>query len=296
MSFLRSHVYRLSRLRRREYWKHAAHHLQQWLGVFCAGRISRALDLTITYGLRWEYFGPLSEKNNLLFNFPGPFSATSQLVQVGTNGLGGAYKRDLNNFGPRLAVAWNPFQNTVVRAGYGIYYDYIPQDLMIANYTTVAGIATNPLGPQAVLPLGFNQGAWNGSATGPVFSAEASGPTIFVTTHNLATPYVGEWNLNIQQQVFRGAAIEIGYVGSKGTRLTRLYDANQDGINPNYGEIDTFATNSDSTYHALQVQARFSNWRHASGFSAYVFSNLWMALQTALISTSPLPLFRKTDD
>jgi hypothetical protein len=230
-------------------------------------------NLTVTYGLRWEYFGPISEKNNLLFNFPGPFSAVSQLQQVGSSGLSGAYRRDLNNFGPRLAVTWSPFQNTVVRAGYGIYYDYIPQDLMIANFTTVAGIATNPLGPQAVLPLGFNQGAWTGTASGPVFTAVPSGTfPIFVTTHNLATPYAGEWNFNIQQKLSRGAAIEIGYVGSKGTRLTRLYDANQDDINTNYGEIDTFATNSSSTYNALQVQARFANWHHFSGFSAYVFS------------------------
>jgi hypothetical protein len=88
----------------------------------------------------------------------------------------------------------------------------------------------------------------------------------------LATPYAGEWNLNIQQQISKGAAIEIGYVGSKGTRLVRLYDANQDDINTNYGEIDTFATNSASTYNALQVQARFNNWHRFSGFSAYVFS------------------------
>jgi Carboxypeptidase regulatory-like domain/TonB-dependent Receptor Plug Domain len=242
------------------------------LAFFAQDEFRVRSNLTVTYGLRWEYFGPISEKNNLLFNFPGPFSATSQLQQVGSSGLSGAYKRDLNNFGPRLAVAWSPFQNTVVRAGYGIYYDYIPQDLMIANFTTVAGIATNPAGPQAVLPLGFNQGAWNGSAPGPVFTTVGGPFPIFVTSHNLATPYVGEWNLNIQQQIAKGAAIEIGYVGSKGTRLTRLFDANQDNINTNFGEIDTFATNSSSTYNALQVQARFSNWHRFSGFSAYVFS------------------------
>src|SRR5580704_4276924 len=243
------------------------------LAFFAQDEFRVRSNLTITYGLRWEYFGPISEKNNLLYNFPGPFSATSQLVRVGTDGLGGAYKRDLNNFGPRLSVAWSPFQDTVVRAGYGIYYDYIPQDLVIANFTTVAGIATNPEGPQAVLPLAFNQGAWAGTPAGPVFSTVTSGPfPLFATTHNLATPYAGEWNLNIQRQISRGAAIEIGYVGSKGTRLARLYDANQDGINPNFGETDTFATNSSSTYNALQVQARFSNWHRFSGFSGYVFS------------------------
>ncbi len=267
------------------------------LAFFAQDEFRVRRNLTVTYGLRWEYFGPVSENNNLLFNFPGPFSASSQLVRVGTNGLSGAYKRDLNNFGPRLAVAWNPFQNTVVRAGYGIYYDYIPQDLMIANFTTVAGIATNPVGPQAVFPLSFNQGPWNGTATGPVFTPVTSGPfPIFVTTHNLATPYVGEWNLNIQEQISRGAAIEIGYVGSKGTRLTRLYDANQDGINPNYGEIDTFATNSASTYNALQVQARFPTGTASPVSLPTSFQNLLTARPTASISISATAAFPQNSD
>ncbi len=244
------------------------------LAFFAQDQFRLRPNLTITYGVRWEYFGPISEKNNLLSNFPGPFGPNSLLETVGKGGLSSAYNRDLNNFGPRIGVAWNPFANTTVRAGYGIFYDYIPQDLIIANFTTVAGIATNPVGAVPVLPLDFNQSSWNGTAAGPVFTPTAgTGPfSVFATTHNLATPYVGEWNLNIQQQISRGAAIEVGYVGSKGTRLTRLYDANQDAINPNYGEVDTFSTNSGSTYNALQVQARFSNWHGFSGFSSYVFS------------------------
>ncbi len=242
------------------------------LAFFAQDQFRVRQNLTVTYGLRWEYFGPISEEHNLLSNFPGPFSPTQQLELVGPGGLSGAYNRDLNNFGPRVSVAWSPFHNTVVRTGYGIYYDYIPQDLLIANFTNSAGIATNPVGPQPVLDVNYNQGAFNGSAPGPVFAGLAATSSIFVTPRNLATPYVGEWNLNIQHQVSKGAAIEVGYVGSKGTRLTRLFDANQDGVNPNFSQVATFATISDSTYNALQVQARFSNWHRFSGFSAYVFS------------------------
>jgi hypothetical protein len=229
-------------------------------------------NLTITYGLRWEYFGPISEAHDLLSNFPGPYSPTAQLEMVGQGGLDGAYERDLNNFGPRVSMAWSPFHNTVVRTGYGIYYDYIPQDLLIANFTNSAGLAANPIGPDAVVGINYNPNAFNGSASGAIFSGLSPTNSIFVTPRNLATPYVGEWNLNIQQQLSRGAAIEIGYAGSKGTRLTRLYDANQDGLNPNYSQVATFATISDSTYNSLQVQARFSNWHRFSGFSGYVFS------------------------
>jgi Carboxypeptidase regulatory-like domain/TonB-dependent Receptor Plug Domain len=242
------------------------------LAFFAQDEFRMRQNVTVTYGLRWEYFGPISESHDLLSNFPGPFSATQQLVMVGHGGLDGAYKRDLKDFGPRVGVAWSPLHNTVVRAGYGIYYDYIPQDLLIANFTNSAGLATNPIGPDAVVDINYNQGAFNGSAPGPVFSGLSPTNSIFVTPRNLDTPYAGEWNLNIQQQVSKGAAVEVGYVGSKGTRLTRLFDANQDGINPNFSQVATFATISDSTYNALQVQGRFSNWHRFTGFASYVFS------------------------
>ena len=235
-------------------------------------------NLTLTYGLRWEYFGPISEKNDLLSNFPsGALSPanfpTAMLETVGRGGLDGAYKRDLNNFGPRLGVAWTPFQNTVVRAGYGLYYDYIPQDLLIANFTNSAGLATNPVGTMPVVSLNYNQDAFTGATPGTVFGGISTGPnSIFVTPRNLSTPYVSEWNLNIQQQVAHSVAFQIGYAGSKGTRLTRLYDANQDGLNPNYSQVAVFSTISDSTYNSLQAQVRFVNWHRLSGFASYVFS------------------------
>jgi hypothetical protein len=58
---------------------------------------------------------------------------TGNLVQVGTSGLGSLYNRDLDNFGPRLGWAWTPLADTVIRASHGVYYDYIPQDMLLEN-------------------------------------------------------------------------------------------------------------------------------------------------------------------
>jgi len=232
-------------------------------------------NLTLNLGLRWEYFGPISEKNALLYNFGADRGPNAQLEHVGSGGLSSAYNRDLNNFGPRVGVAWSPWQYTTVRAGYGLYYDYIPQHLMIANFTTSAGIATNPVGSVPVLSMNFNQDAFTGATPGPVFTANPVGTpgfSIFVTDHNLRTPYVNSWNLNIEQQAGEHASFQIGYVGSKGTRLTRLYDINQDGTNAIYGEIDDFSTSANSTYHALQLNGRLRNFHGFSGFYGYVFS------------------------
>lgn len=225
-------------------------------------------NLTFNLGLRWEYFGPLSEKRNLLSNF----NSGGNLVLVGTNGLDGVYERDLNNFGPRVGVAWNPWQRTVVRASYGVYYDYIPQNLLIANFTTSAGVATNPIGPVPVLPLSFNQSQFNGSASGPILTSASPPFSIFITDRNLRTPYTQSWNLNIQQQLGDVVGLEVGYVGSKGTKLVRLYDRNQNGTDARFATIDVFSGGANSTYHALQLISRLQNWHGFSGFSAYTFS------------------------
>ena len=61
---------------------------------------------------------------------------------------------------------------TIVRGGYGVYFDYVPQDLLIANFTNSAGLATNPIGPEAVVSLSnnYDSTAFDGSNVGSAHS------------------------------------------------------------------------------------------------------------------------------
>ena len=241
------------------------------LSFFAQDDVRVSPSFTVNAGLRWEYYGPVSEAHNLMSNLLSP---TGTLVMVGTPELPLPYTRDLNNFAPRLGFAWNVGPHTVIRSAYGFYYDYIPMHLMQANFTNSAGISQNPIGPEAVVPLDFNQDAYNGTQAGPVFTTVAGPPvqpSIFVTDHNLRTPYVQSWNLNIQHEFAGAVAVEAGYVGSKGTRLVRLYDINQNGINANYSSIDNLSTGTSSTYHAGQLTVRLQNWHRLSGFSTYTY-------------------------
>ena len=232
-----------------------------------------APTFTLNAGLRWEYFGPMSEKNNLLSNL----SSDGTLAMVGTHGLDGLYQRDLNNFGPRLGFAWNVVKNTVVRAGYGIYYDYVPQHLLIANFTSSAGVATNPIGPKPVLPMNFDPTAFNGTnpdPTAPIMSVNTTGPySIFVTPRKFPSPYTQNWNLNIQQRFAQNASVEVGYVGSKGTKLVRLTDLNEFFTNSNYNTIDELFPGASSIYHSLQTIVRLQNSHRFSGFASYIWSH-----------------------
>lgn len=235
--------------------------------------------LTLNLGLRWEYFGPMSEKNNLLSNL----APDGTLAMVGTHGLGGLYKRDLHDFGPHLGFAWNPLKNTVIRGGYGIYYDYVPQHLMIANFTNSAGVATNPIGPKPVLPMNFDSTVFNGTngdLTAPIMTVATQGPySIFVTPQSFHSPYTQNWNFNVQQRFAENFSLEVGYVGSKGTKLVRLTDLNEpDGNfdpppNPNFATMDELAPIASSIYHALQTTVRIQNTHHFSGFASYTWAH-----------------------
>ena len=247
--------------------------LNNGFGLFAQDDFKFRPNLTLNFGLRWEYFGPLGESNGLISNI----ASNGVLSLVGTNGLEHAYHRDWTNFSPRIGLAWNIYPNTVVRAGYGLYYDYVPQNLFIANYTNTAGLVTNPIGPKPVQPYNVDYGAY-ASGVGTVFSPATSGPfDIFATPLNFPTPYGQSWNLNVQQELSKIASLELAYVGSKGTHLARLYDANQPDVygnrpNPNYGFMDYLAPIAWSNYNSLQASFRLQNAHGFSGFGSYVWS------------------------
>ena len=247
------------------------------LSFFAQDDYRVAPDFTLNLGLRWEYFGPLSEKNGLLSNL----ASDGTLAMVGTHGLDGVYQRDLHDFGPHLGFAWKLHGNTVVRAGYGVFYDYVPQHLLIANFTSSAGVATNPIGPKAVVPMNFDSSAFNGTsgtANPPFLSPNTTGPyPVFVTPRKFHSPYTQNWNLNVQQKIGQNASAEIGYVGSKGTKLVRLTDLNEPDANdttpnPNFGAIDQLTPSASSIYHALQTIFRIQGTHGVSGFASYTYA------------------------
>jgi hypothetical protein len=239
-------------------------------------------QLTLNLGLRWDYFGVIDEKNDLLSNF----SPTAGLVQVGSPGLPRLYDRDWNNFSPRLGLAWNINGNgkTVVRAGWGLFYDAFSQDFFAGQLpfnTFNPGPAFNPVGPAPILfSFSTEPTIENGV---PIFT-DFLDSDVFAVDANLRTPYVQNYNLNIQRELFKNAVLEVGYVGSHGTKLFRYRDINQP-VNPSVSSarpfdngpfapsggtffyVNQLETTAISNYNALQTS--FSV-RDRKGFSTQV--------------------------
>ena len=115
------------------------------------------------------------------------------------------YNPDHRNFSPRVSVAWDVFGHgrTVVRSGFGIFYDAMSQDMVLGHLPYPPafdpGPAYNPIGPAQVLPSSANGGVIGAGV--PTFGTPGCGECdSFVFDRNIKTPYMENYNLNIQQQ------------------------------------------------------------------------------------------------
>ena len=203
-------------------------------------------NLTLNLGLRYEYNGVIKEDHNLL----GNFSPTLGLEQVGQQ-ISQPYHGNHTNFAPRVGLAWDPFGTgkTVVRAGAGIVYEQVNWESFLA-FNNVYGLGTIPTGGM----LGGVQGTgkitagiqnvpnpptpwdtWGVSTTPPFQIPEincsiASTCSIGAINHNITTPYVTTWTLNVQHAITNTVSLEVAYVGDHGSNLMGIRDINQPAV------------------------------------------------------------------
>ncbi len=243
-------------------------------------RVNHHLNLNL--GVRWDYFGVIGEKNDLLSNF----DPQRGLVLVGSNGLDKLYKSDLNNFSPRLGFAWDVTGKgkMVVRGGWGLFYDAFSQDFFVGQLpfnTFNPGPAYNPVGPSPVL-FSFSTVPQIQNNV-PIFT-DYLDSDVFAVDRNLKTPTVQNFNLNYQQELVKNVVWQIGYVGSVGTNLFRYRDINQP-VNPavstarpfdngpfapsggTFFYVNLLETSANSNYNALQTSL---NMRGFKGFTTQI--------------------------
>jgi hypothetical protein len=243
-------------------------------GVFVEDSFQVQRNLVLNLGLRWDYYGVIGEERDRF----STFDPTVGLVQVDQ-----LYDRDLNNFSPRLGVAWDVGGKgkTVVRAGWGVYFDAFSQDFFVGQLpwnTFSPGPGYNAIGPDPVL---YSYDAVGTIVPGQYLFFGFTDSDAWRVDPELATPYVQNFNLNIQHEVFDGAVFEVGYVGSQGRKLFRYVDINQPPV-PGLGSarpydngpftplgdpfyfVNNLETTAVSNYNALQVNFTV---RERRGFS-----------------------------
>lgn len=220
-----------------------------YMGFFVQDDIKWSRNLTINIGLRYEVFAPYYDKHDNFSTMdpsvpnPGCGGCLGALVFAGS-GPGRTGTRRLtppivkNNFSPRVGFAYTPRPNLVLRAGYGI------TDVMPAVAGS-GGVRWSNLGFAADATFqSLNNGVTPGfdwDSGFPQFQAPpfidpsfALGSVVVSYDRNAAHPaYMQQWNFNIQTNFAPNWLLDVGYVGSKGTRLySGTMNINQ--VNPSY--------------------------------------------------------------
>jgi Carboxypeptidase regulatory-like domain len=232
-------------------------------------------QLTVNIGLRYEIMGVPQDSGGNLRTFD--FKTQKLVPEFGvTQGL---YEPDHHNFAPRFGFAWSPIRlfgkQTVLRGGYGIFYN-MPQ---MQVYTLMGN------NPPASLTESFNvadgqrltlANGFPGSGTLPPF------PAILPIAGDYKPAYVQSWTFGIQQEIVRNTVLEVGYVGSKSTRLDQTETLNMPTPgpgssqlkrpNPNIGAIRFFSSDSNSTYHGLQTRVERRMQHGLTLLAAFTFS------------------------
>jgi hypothetical protein len=284
------------------------HTYQNGFGFYFQDAYHVAPHLVLNYGLRWDYYSVVAEKNNLFSDFVPTSGSAGTLQQVGGGGLSGLYNPDKTNFSPRVSVVWDMSGKgtTVIRAGWGLFFDAFSQDMMLGHlpYPTfyAPGPAYNNIGPNPVQMANINPAAIDANGVyipntpfygTPGCSVECD---IFSFDRNIKTPYMENYNVNIQHQFSKSVSLQVGYVGSQGHRLFRFYDINQPSqatitssdlacncindftVPRNYGfpngAVYIFQENSfgSSNYNSLQTSLRVANYHGFTSTVNYVYS------------------------
>jgi hypothetical protein len=251
-------------------------------------------NLTLTYGLRYSYFGPATDALGHATTFdPASFNpalepqinqATGLLVPGTGTALNGVIiggpdsavaNHDNFDFAPRVGIAWDPFKTgkTSIRAGYGIFFDAPAinslEQFQFSNPPFVQNItisATTLSNPGSVSP-----------------NVSLSPPFLGGPTKNWRQPYTEQWSLDIQREFRAGFMVDVGYYGNVGRHLIGVVDINE----PQPGAFTTapFAPAITSPVGAGTPTQRLNFIRPFRGFDAInlfetIFTSNYNSLQT----------------
>jgi hypothetical protein len=228
--------------------------------------------LTINIGVRYEYGSVWADANNQLGNFD-PNSPTG-LVQVGS-GIVSPYNPDRRDWSPRAGFAWDVFgnQKTVIRAGIGLLYEFVPSSAFLNSGGNAVGLGKVPTGavictgtPVVCTPGSGTIAAatvnpdptqltagWQSNGAIPIFPAstvtcsDASPCSTASFDRNMRVPYVETWNMDIQHSFTNNLSLDIAYLGNHGVKILGTRDINAPAVGSGYSALALSSCANDWT-------------------------------------------------
>lgn len=209
--------------------------------------------LSLSLGLRWDINpAPGDAGGNVPYTITNTNLATAVLAPKGT----ALWKTAYGNFAPRIGAAWKlhdrPGAETVLRAGFGIYYD---------PGNALASLGYNGIGYAGYLGIVGGSYPFTESQIQSVPAASVATPynnAVMAFDPSLKLPDSRQWNVALEQSFGANQTLTINYVGSTGSRLLMMkeYDPSQLGNLAFSGENGLFLTTNSaaSNYNSLQVK------------------------------------------
>lgn len=242
--------------------------------------------LTLNLGIRYELPLPFYETNNKYANLilePGSLYGT--LLDASKAGEAG-YRNSFvdpnwHNFAPRVGFAFKARPKTVIRAAAGIFYgrdENVPVARRPTNnppYYILSSFTTDQIDPSIILSQGFPSNALD--------PTKVKNPTVNSYLRHSPTPYVQQWNFNVQQELPAGLVAQVAYVGSSSHDL--YYPANINQPSPaagavqlrrpiqGYSAIYAYAPFVSANYEGLQAQLERRFQKGLTFLAAYTYSH-----------------------
>ncbi len=244
--------------------------------------------LNLTFGMRYEYFGPLhSDKKDIAVYIPG----TGFKVQGG--GLDSVFPPDKNNFAPRVGFSYQPTAkgDLVVRGGVGVFFDQINLNPFLDFRPPInasQGIQGNAFGPSPVSTYSKDAYNWQSvqAGGGSIFPGvqvcsdpncaapgDPQGLSAYGVSQNFRTPYFYNYSLQVEKSLGNAAVFQVGYVGSEGRKLNVIPNINQNSTIPHFGNILLISSIGTSNYNSLQSTFRLRSWHGLTSAFGYTWSH-----------------------
>jgi Carboxypeptidase regulatory-like domain/TonB dependent receptor len=257
-------------------------------GLYLADDWRVSSKLTFNIGMRWEYYSPYSEVANRWSNFD---AATGTILVAGFNGVSNTagVRRNFRDFAPRFGFAYQLTQRTVVRGGYGIFFN--------PNGTGGAALRLDrhpPFGPIYSVSPGDEFVATrisDGFPRAPVPNFDGlsnpSGSAIGVIP-TFRSAYAQQFNLTVEREIApANLLIKAAYVGNLGRRLGTTYNLNQPvpgpgatsprrpfyGLRPNLADVTYQVSDGLSNYNAFQLTLEKRVSQGLSALLGYTWSH-----------------------
>jgi len=282
-------------------------------GLFVQDNYKLRSNLTVTLGLRWEYFGPISEKNGHLATVELG-SGTNMLTGIRVRVGGTLYSAQQNNFAPQLGFAWSPKQfmghdfgsRLVIRGGFGIAYNGLDEAISLNGRSNPPFLSASGLLQRCANPpsCSVDQVVYTDSFPSDVhsFTGYGSNPAAIATfdpatnlpvpgTANFApvalTGYPSSWpstasyhyTLQGEYDLGHDWAASLGFQGSSTRHLTQQYNmyvvAATQGIplNPVVPGLNWYANDGSAHFNAMLAQLRHRFSRSFQLEAQYRFSS-----------------------